>query len=339
MQLRTMTDVRTRALAGDCWGGNLAADDAIAEVLRAEVTAHGRCRRAATISRALQTLNALVQISKERVSDVCTALEQQGDFSLASGGVLHATPLRAVEIETGVWHIVTSLPLRHLKRHLPGSIQSTGTRRQLVFFEADLEAALAAVKGLGGVRMAASTWAGLELTPRADASWLKGLDEQLKWLPKAAGSLEHDGKLDWQALRVNTEGTRWRRAAEAPAKLWRARTPWGYLAWAWTGTEGPPSAEPFVSLSSDDANRTVFALARAVEQPLYVSVVQDADASILSIRDWLPRAEYRYLSTMAQPLSRESYMNRWSLPVEKEEEVLATLAERLGLERGNHEHT
>ena len=65
-----------------------------------------------------------------------------------------------------------------------------------------------------------------------------------------------------------------------------------------------------------------------------MGVVHDADAAILSIRDWLPRAEYRYLSTMAQPLSRESYMNRWSLPVENEEEVLATLAERLGIEKG-----
>jgi hypothetical protein len=333
MQLRTMTDVRTKALAGDSWGGNLAADAAIAEVLRAEVTAHGRCRRAATISRVLQTLSALVEISKERVANVCETLQQQGDVSLASGGVLHATPLRAVEVETGVWHIVSSLPLRHLKKHLPGSIQSTGTRRQFVFMEADLKDALAAVEGLGGVKMAASTWAGLERAPIADASWLENLEEQLKWLPKAPGSLERDGKFDWQALRINAEGTRWRRDAEAPAKLWRARSPWGYWAWAWTGSEGSPSAEPFVSLSSDDANRTVFALARAVKQPLYVGVVHDVDASILSIRDWLPKAEYRYLSTMAQPLSRESHMNCWSLPVDKEEEVLATLAKHLGLEK------
>ena len=334
MEPRIIADERARALAGAAWGANLDADDAVAEVLRAEVTARGSCRRSATLAHVQRMLAAFIEISPERVADICQTLVQQGDFSLASGGVLHATPLRAVEIEAGGWRIISSLPLRYLQARLPATLLCTGTQRQLVFPTSDETDVSAAVDALRGVKMSASTWAGLELAPKADDSWLAALEEQLKWLAEPAGNLDHDGKLDWQALYISEEGTRWRRDGQAPAKLWRARTVGGYWVFAWTGSEEAPSAVPFIRLSQDDANRTVFALARSVDQALQLSVTPDGDKSIIGIRDWLPRAEYRYLSTMAQPLSRESHMDRWALPTEKEEEVLSILVERLGLERG-----
>ena len=333
MQLKTMSDVRTKALAAELWGNNLAADEALAEVLRSEVTARRQCQRASTISRAISTLAPLVEVSKDRLSSVCETLEAQGDFSLAAGGVLHSTPLRAVELESGVWRIVSSLPTRHLHQRLPGSFQSTGVRRQLVFFAADGKNAEQALKTLGGVKLSAEAWAGLELAPVANQGWLAGLDERLKWLPEAAGSLERDGELEWQALSLNSDGLRWRRRPEAPAKIWKARTGWGYWLHAWTGCDKPPSTAVHVTLSADDANRTVFALARTLRQPIQVQVVDDADMVVIGIREWLPRAEYRYLSTVASLLSRESYMNRWAIPLKRAEEVLSTLNSRLGVVR------
>jgi len=238
-----------------------------------------------------------------------------------------------VEIETGLWRVVSSVPTRHLRRWFPGTLQCAGAQRQLAFYDSDASPAAAALELRDGVKLPAEIWAGLDRVPKADQQWLDALGERLKWLPWEAGALERDGALDWHGLSMSAEGVRWRRESEHPAKLWRARTRWGYWTWAWTGGEAAPRLAQFVRLTTDDANRAVFALARTLGHPVRVQIADDADAVVLAIQPWLPRAEYRYLSTKGMPLKRESYSNRWSLPRGRADEVLATLADRLGIER------
>lgn len=331
MQLRVMSDARVRETTEDRWGADLTADDALAEVLRAEVTARGQCRRASAITRVVRAVASAVEVSKERVAEVCDSLERDGDFSVAPGGVLHATPLRLVEVQSELLRVVSSLPARHLRQRLPGSMRSAGVLRHLVVGETDASAVATALEAYGGVRLSAAEWAGLELAPHADDAWLDGLDERLKWLAQAPGSSERAGELDWRSLSVEAGAVRWRRESGGPSKLWRARSTWGYWMWAWSGSDAAPSATESVPLTTDEANRTVFAMARSIRQPVGISVAREDDHVIIGLGPWLPRAEYRYLSTMATPLPREDYMNRWSVPLGRETDVLETLGARLGI--------
>src|ERR1017187_3055154 len=78
-------------------------DETIAELLRAEVTARGHCTRSVAVRRAVHCLTAAAEVVPEAVSDVCSQLERAGDFQEAAGGVLFATPLRAIELGDGEW--------------------------------------------------------------------------------------------------------------------------------------------------------------------------------------------------------------------------------------------
>ncbi len=178
--------------------------------------------------------------------------------------------------------------------------------------------------------LSADDWAGLMRTPTADDAWLRNLTNRIRWHAEGSGSLERDGALDWSTLFLSDDGPRWRRRSDAPSQLWRARSPYGRWLFAWTASHQTPAVVDFISLSDDDAARTVFALAREQEHPVQARVEQHGEECRLFLREWLPRAEYRFLSV----LGTCEFVDRvavWTFAATRLEHVFSTLTERLGL--------
>lgn len=313
LRLRSVDDVR------HAWG-----PEVLAELVRAEVTARGSLTRWATVQRIARA----VSVEPSVVEQLCRHLEAEGDFSTASGGVLHVTPLRLVSSGDSELRVICSLPTARLAAELPGAIETQGVRRTLRFSD-EVPSLAKAVAKIAGLVLTPEQWAGLDLAPHADEAWLKMVNERLRWLPEGAGSLKCEGTLDWRGLTLTDEGPRYRRVAKK-AQLWRAHSPFGRWLFAW-GTPGVSPAEgEFVSLTSDEAYRTAFAVARA-ESPIRAVFARAETHAVLALDAWLPRAEYRYLAMIAVP-SRDIHKNTWLIPNARVDDTVATLQARLGLD-------
>jgi hypothetical protein len=305
--------------------GDTSRPEVVADLVRAEVTARGSCTRWATVQRIARAASVEPAI----VDEICRQLEAEGDFSTASGGVLHVSPVRLVSSGNTEYRVVCSLPTARLSAKLPGAIDAQGVRRFLRLSE-DAPALKKAVSKIAGIVLTPEQWAGLDLAPRADDAWLRAVDERLRWLPEGAGSLERDGALDWRGLTLTDDGPRYRRDAAA-AQLWRSRSAFGRWLFVWGAAGVSPAEGDFVSLTSDDANRTMFAVARAAGSPIRATLTRAEAEAVLVLDAWLPRAEYRYLAMIGAP-SGENHKNTWSIPTARVDDVVATLKNRLGLD-------
>ncbi len=316
----------------EMWG-TLGTEQTLAELLRDQVNAHGKCTRATAIGRLERQLEPLMGASpRENLVDVCTQLERQGDFVVSKGGVLHVTPLRLIARGGGEFLVVTSLPLRRLSTLVSGDWSANGLERSITVLPGNIDALSQQVARLGGVVLGPEAWAGLDRVPAADDAWLGQLETRLRWQAEPAGSLERDDALDWKGLVLGTDGPRWRRKPTgALPRLWRARQSWGRWVSAWTEPGESPATGKFVMLWSDEANRTVFALARAAEEPVRCGLTHEDGRVVLKLKPWLPRAEYRYLSVLARQLPREGDTQCWALSEASLSDVQRILEEQLGL--------
>ncbi len=329
MKLTVVPQEQVAARSAARWG-DFGEDETLSDLIRAEVTARGSCPRWTALRRLEQALGGdEPDQNRARLRELCDGLEYEGDLTASSGGVLNVSPVRAIELQPGVHRMVCSLPSRRLSASLPGELHVDGLRRLHRFDpKAELEVA-ATLQTLGGVVVSPQAWAGLDLTPVADGTWLDNLDQRLEWRPEAAGSLERDGALDWQGLTLTVDGPRWRRDLDEPRRLWRARTSYGGWLWAF-GSEGrSPTASHFASLSGDEAARTVFALARVASMPIRVERVETPRGISLRPAYRLPRAEYRFLSIAAR---FDPANGTWVTSASAAGTVLRTLCERLGLD-------
>lgn len=304
--------------------GDTSRPEVLADLLRAEVTARGSSTRWAVAQRIARAGAA----ERSVVEDLCRQLEAEGDFSTASGGVLHVTPVRLVACGPAVYRVISSLPTARLCTKLPGTVDANGARRAL-HLSADDPPVEKLVSKAGGLVLTPDQWARLELVPPADKEWLRAVDERLRWLPESAGSLERDGALDWRGFALTDDGPRYRRDAK-DARLWRARSAFGRWLFAWGAAGVSPALGDFVSLAWDDANRTTFAVAQAAGAPVAATLTRAASHAVLKLDIWLPRAEFRYLAMIATP-SGEHHKNTWSIPTALVDDTVATLQTRLGL--------
>jgi hypothetical protein len=326
----TLVDPATNPNVAQQILGGVSADVAIiAELLRAEVTARGHCTRSMAMRRALRTMAPAGAPAPEAVEEVCSLLERAGDFQEAPGGVLFATPLRAIDIGDGEWRVVGSTPLTWLRAKLTCDWKSEGIARTCRIEPAADRVWRSDVVAVGGVVISPETWAGFGRTPKADAAWLAALDARLNVNPEAAGSLERDGPLAWSGLIAAEGQLRWLFADRGPqARLWRARNQWGYWKHAWT-TGGSPTSQPFHQLRNDESARTLFAVALSAGTPVTVKASHRGDVSIVDTGHWLPSAEYRFLSVQAVA-DREKH-NRWTISRTRVQAVLDALRDRLGV--------
>ncbi len=298
--------------------------EGIADLVRHEVSARGRCPRHFLIARVCRAAAPGVLLDAEIVGDVCDELEREGDLLLAEGGVLHPAPVRIVALGSGDFRFICAVPSIQLLAVVRGQWSLRGGRRICRFSQAIEPIAVA----LGAAVITPEVWAGFDRVPSADAEWVGGLDARLAWAPEPAGSLEHDGPLDWTALDLSQSEPRWR--SQGFGKLWRARHPFRRWVYAWT-PEAPPSKVPFLSMYPDEGARTVYAMARMNGGSLRGSVSPQGDSARVVVPGWLPLAEYRYLSTCAERIEARGGRSVWGVPATRRQAVLATLEARLGL--------
>jgi hypothetical protein len=324
MQITVLTDSQVQGLLNEVLGGNPTASDAAADLLRQEVSARRRSPRHFLIGRVCRLAAPATALDPELVDDVCEALERQGDIVLADGGLVYPAPARIVTLGGSTFRFICPVPTARLVAAVGGEWTCQGVRRDCRLSGSAERAA----EVLGGIVVTPEAWAGLDRVPAADADWLRALDARLAWAPEPAGSLEHEEPLEWNCLFVDQDEPRWR--ASGRAKLWRARHRWKRWVYAWSGGESP-SVQSFVTLYPDEGARTLFAVARAAQKPLLGSIAKSGDVVTIGIFGWLPQAEYRYLSTCAEPVETSGRGSTWRMPAARAESVVNTLADRLGV--------
>jgi hypothetical protein len=296
--------------------------EALCDLVRAEVHARKHAPRAATLSRVARLLAPAIALDEQRLDEACDALEREGDVMLNPGGILYATPTRVVAIEKSA-RVFSSLPTRALAKALGSEVSAAAASRTIALVDGLTEA----VAKVGGALVPPEAWAGLDRAPNADAAFLETLDQRLDWQALGAGSLEHDGALEWRAWQVTPEGARWRKSSHG--QLWWARTRFGGHHRAWTATASPATS-PFVTLSHDDADRARFALARKVASASALRIERSGQRVTLELPGWLPRPEYRWLALRATPLPAGQGI-RWGIDADEEGPIRDLLAERLGV--------
>jgi hypothetical protein len=304
---------------------------AVAELLRAELTARGNSTRTTLVRRVRQVVAPLLALERETVLGVCSDLERAGDVNEAPGGVLFATPLRAIRLGPIEFRIVGSMPTALLQAKLRGTWTSYGVIRNCRIDQSTDEEWRATVASEGGVIISPETWAGFETAPKADSEWLGSLDARLALPSRPGGVLQRDASLSWKALLTGEDGVRWMAGdAHGTARLWRAWNEYGYWVFAWT-EGGHPSTNACQPLTNDEAARSLFAVAQTSDSPVVLEVRQQDGASELTMAHWLPRAEYRYLSVFAAARSRKGSETTWSVPDDQLSNTMSVLRERLGV--------
>jgi len=296
--------------------------EALSESVRAEVHARRRAPRATTLSRVARLLAPVVSVETDRLVDVCDALEREGDVMLAPGGILHATPTRAVILEASA-RLFGSVPTRALTTLLGREVIAKGGTRLV----ASPDGVAETMATIDGAVITPEAWAGLDRTPPADAAFLAALGQRLEWQCRSAGSLERDGALDWRTWCSTQQGMGWRYGDEG--RLWWARARFGGHHRAWT-EGGAPSTSRYVELGADDADRARFALSREVTDALRLRVTSSGERFTLEMPAWLPRPEYRWLSLRAVPAPDCKGLT-WKVSAEDEPMITNMLTERLGL--------
>ncbi len=307
-------------------GADPGSDEGLCAMLRAEVHARGQALRSVTLDRVHRLVAPVAEVDAERLAALADTLVREGDLVLAPGGVLWATPLRAVPLMNGAARMFSSLSTADLANVLRVPPTARGATRTVPW----QEEIAGAVASLGGRVLPPETWAGLDRAPRADDAFLARLDDRLAWEAKPPASLERDGPLEWRGWVVDGDRPGWRRGATT-ARLWWARTSLRGHCRAWTSGEGSPATTPFVDLSFDEADRARFALSRQAGARPTVEVERLEGHAFLMIPAWLPRAEYRWLSLQAEAAGDAVQATRWRVPLHVASAVTALLTDQLGL--------
>ena len=304
---------------------------AVAELLRAELTARGNATRTMLVRRVQQIVAPLLALERETVLAACSDLERAGDVNEAPGGVLFATPLRAIRLGPMEFRIVGSMPIALLQSKLPGTWTSHGVIRNCRIDQGTDEEWRATVASEGGVIISPETWAGFDTAPKADSGWLASLDARLALPSRPGGVLQRDGPFRGRpCLQAQTASAGWQATPSAMARLWRAWNEYGYWVFAWT-EGGHPSTSACQPLTNDEAARSLFAIARTSDTPVILELRKQDGVSELTIPHWLPRAEYRYLSVFAAARSRKGSETTWSVPDDQLSNTMSVLRERLGV--------
>ncbi|MFH1865876.1 MAG: hypothetical protein ABIK85_08325 [Candidatus Eisenbacteria bacterium] len=329
MKLALLPIEEARTVLHEALGGDPSEVSGVADLVRGEVSARRACQRSSTIRRVRRLAAPVASLDETLVAEVCDLLEREGDIVVGTGGVMFATPLRAVDLGGGEIRIASSLPTKRLAARLVGTWRVDGTSRTCRVEDADR--ARSAIVAAGGVVLTPAAWACLDRVPCADQAWLDGLDRRLRSESEGAGSLERDESLAWRGCVATEAGFRWAPAESAKAaRLWRARNRWGHWLFAWTD-EGTPKTSPFVSLRPNDGTRSAFAVVRALGSPVRASLEKRDEVAILSVPHWLPIAEYRFLAISSSSSVAEGSSRRWTLALDQLAYVLGVLRKRLGL--------
>ena len=311
------------------WGD--AADSVVvADALRRELFARGAAVRRVLCGRVLAYLSpVLTDLDGERVGEVLEDLERCGDAAIGGGGWVGAAPLRVVWLGDGSVQIAAGAPTEWLRRPELGLGAVAPGLPRTGHVSAPQEAEFrAAVAREGGLIVAPERWAGLDEAPPAGPDYVTELDDRAVSDPSPA-----DGG-EWACYRPERAGLpatkRWDWRPDAPGRLWKVRAESGGWRYAWTGG-GRPADGPWLDLSPDEACRAGIALDRAADNPVPCATAEAGGDVRIEVRGFLPRAEYRFLTTLGRRLPGPGPFATYSVPKPRWVRVREVLNERLGL--------
>lgn len=333
MRLRVLSAPELREAVETSLGAPLHSDDGIAELLRAEVTARRACSRRALCDRTVVSLSVFGGSELERVDAVLEELVRRGDVT-AAGGMVASAPLRVVDIADGRLRVHSSVPTRTLAAEPALARMVAGVDRVCRVDAADDSWRLA-VSRLGGIALTPERWSLLDRVPPAGREWLDSLDLRLMGGgATAAGTAAPDATAEWRVFVPQGDfgaRRRWRRAdADPVGRLWRVRDARGWWVYAWTGG-GAPDRVAWLRLSGDDAVRTSLSLDRIVGVKAKISTRHGPTGVEFSLDFFVPRAEYRWLTTMTDRVATEHGGVTYHCPAAVWPLVADTLSSRLGV--------
>jgi hypothetical protein len=263
----------------------------------------------------------------EAVKAVLEDLERCGDATAGPGGMVAAGPLRVVMLGIGRATMHGGIPSEWVRGKLSVESVIPGFPRSVVFTSEDLFKV--AVVAAGGLVLTPERWAGLDRVPSSDADWLAELTDRLG----SGASPAEPGS--WTPYRTDTpgvtQGKRWGdQSDEGGNRLWRLRDDRGWWRFAWTGGESP-SAGPFLTMTQDEACRAGFALDQEAGNPIPWRTDIADDRVRLEIDGYIPRAEYRFLTTLGERVPVDHRGGVFLIPTGSWGRVQGVLADRLGL--------
>src|SRR5262249_47939111 len=148
--------------------------------------------RSTLARRVQQSIAPAMVLERELVLGVCAELARAGDFNAAPGGVLFATPLRSIALTEVDFRVVSSAPTAWLLASLGGVWALDGVLRTCRIDSGTGAEWCVRVSAQGGIVITPETWAGLNTSPKADASWLSSLDARFDFAAKPGFRGERD---------------------------------------------------------------------------------------------------------------------------------------------------
>lgn len=314
-------------------GAALAARE-LFEMLRAEISARGVCRRHLFLSRLHRFIKMQgLAVSPEDLSDSCDQLVQAGDICEGEQGVLASTPTRFLRLASGNVRLIGSIPLRNLE--LPTDVQlvDAGPVRQLDC-DGDITGYLDFLRShYGAMEISELVWSGLNRVS-SPGDLLKQLDDAnpQDLQAETTGSFVYPNQ--WQNYHpgpVAKSGKRWQAAGDQIlSPLWKTMDRWQHMVFAWASY--CPAGSEWSRISRDTAIRATYALDLARGRQLSVAWQKKGKNIVFDLPGYLPLAEYRYITLQGQiePVSNGSV--RLHMPEAGWPQVQKILHENLGLQ-------
>jgi hypothetical protein len=331
-RIESMTTDDAYMLLFDLTGANPSRASAVAELIRHLVSGHSPWRYQSLLAEVTRLISPIREIDPEEIRYVVDALESDGDLVI-NGGAIHATPIRAIQLDSQSFRFMSSLPTKRLATLFPGDWSCQESMRSCQ--PGDPAQLGTLLRARGGVLLTAEGWAGLDYEPYADQDWLAHLEQRLETDAFPPESQVFSHKMSWQWLKYEGNALTWQKGPPPlNARIWRGINLRGYWVYALTASRSPIEM-PWVKLARNDAHRAIFAFARSMAIPIPVKLepmgTGEGEGGLLTLPPFLPYAEYRYLTALANGRQSSSSGVRWRLPATRVGATVRMLEDRLGI--------
>jgi hypothetical protein len=302
--------------------------ETLCEMVRSELWARAVTNRRVLCERITSLAQPLSDIKKEDVQSILDEMEKAGDVTFGPNGGVAAAPLRIIDAGGGRFRLFGTLPSR-----LIPNLVLNGTTREIL--DKSLETVTTLIEKHDGTQLTAERWAGFERVLPAGPEWLRNLDGRLDNEVRDQGFFDSELNGVWMVYRPSISNgsnqSPWKKpAANEEGKLWRGWSNYGWPIHVWS-FGGNPTAVKSMRLTSDEANRTTFALCLQAGVPtVFKADAMGADV-ILRLDTYLPIAEYRYLMVIGTMQNLGGIKKAFRIPLEMWPQVGTILRERLGV--------
>lgn len=331
MAMNVINTERVRSLSRELTGYAPSDAEALTEMVRSELWARGVTTRRVLSERIVSLVQPLSAVKKEDVQSVLDEMERTGDVTIGPRGYLAAAPLRVVDAGSGRFCLFGTLPNRYV-----ANVSIVGTARSITDSSEETVAAL--IEQYGGAKLTAEHWAGFNRVLPAGTEWLKQIDARLDNEALDPGTFDSELNGIWMVYRPlpahGSNQSPWKKpGTNEEGNLWRGWSIYGWTIHVWT-SGGCPTDLHAMRLTSDEANRTTFALSLQAGLPIVLKADAMGIDVVLRVDTFLPIAEYRYLMIVGAMQNLGGIKRTFSIPLEIWPQVGAKLRERLGVTIG-----